>query len=252
VVAFAASLFAFREGARSEGYNAWVNPPSPALSKQFKNWQLAFEEGESHDDPGRGIFSWRGRYRQGIGRLVAKPPRHVALAPVAASTQYVGMNVPRKSGQLVITRELTNVFHQADVLGLINKYGLAIGPLDYATDLEFARVQHFAAALRTPRKKEQIVSIRWRATHDAKENRFGMALWGVFAREGNGLKPIHLVANRAYTEDEDEFEVLAVGDLNGDGIDELIARVFVYEPEDDRLAILEWERGALVSLYDTH
>ncbi len=166
------------------------------------------------------------RYRQGIGRLVAKPPQHVALAPVAASTQYVKMNVPRKSGQLVITPELTNVFHQADVLELINKYGLAIGPLNYVTDLEFARVQHFAAALRTPRKKEQIVSIRWRATQDAKGNRFGMAVWGVFVREGNGLKPIHLVANRA-AEDDDEFEVLAVGDLNGDGIDELIARVFV-------------------------
>jgi hypothetical protein len=81
---------------------------------------------------------------------------------------------------------------------------------------------------------------------------FWLALWGIFVRGENWLKPIHLVANRAYAEDADEFEAVAVRDLNGDGIDELIARVFVYGSEDDRLASLEWERGASVSLYDTH
>jgi hypothetical protein len=180
--------------------------------------------------------------------------QHLALAPVAASTQYVRVNAPLESGQLVITPELTNVFHQADVLKLIDKCGLASSALDYATDLEFARVQQFTAALRVPGKNEQIVSIRWRATHETKENDFGIMVWGIFVREGNGPKQIHLVVNRAYADydDDDEFEVLAVGDLNGDGIDELITRGFMDEPEDDRVALLEWERGALVSLYDTH
>jgi hypothetical protein len=44
---------------------------------------------------------------------------------------------------------------------------------------------------------------------------------------------------------------LAVGDLNGDGIDEMIVRIFMYEPEDDRIAILEWQQSALMSIYDT-
>jgi hypothetical protein len=74
----------------------------------------------------------------------------------------------------------------------------------------------------------------------------GFGAWGLFTRVNGALKPFRLVAVK---QDQEEFGghpyyyVLAVGDLDGDGIDELVARRMEFEAEEDHLELWAWERA---------
>jgi hypothetical protein len=194
VVTVVLSLVIAPRSAKTEDYHAWMQVAPPALAHAFQNWEIRFEAGEPRHDPGNGIFSWRGRMQQGIGRLVGNASRPVTLAPAADSTGYATASADREHGEQVITRELLDVLRRPDVVKLIDKYGLGADAdtLDYTADIEFVRVQRFTAALREPRKNEHIVSIRWRATHntDTQGGYSGIEAWGLFVREASGLKPI--------------------------------------------------------------
>jgi hypothetical protein len=42
--------------------------------------------------------------------------------------------------------------------------------------------------------------------------------------------------------------VLANGDLDGDGIDEIVVREMIFEAEDDYVQLWAWERGMPVTI----
>jgi hypothetical protein len=65
------------------------------------------------------------------------------------------------------------------------------------------------------------------------------------------LRPFYLAARSSLGEmpSASYYYVLAVGDLDGDGIDELIARKMVFESEQDDLEIWAWERGAPATIH---
>jgi hypothetical protein len=68
------------------------------------------------------------------------------------------------------------------------------------------------------------------------------------------LKPFRLVAVK---QEQEEFGghyyyyVLAVGDLDGDGIDELVVRRMEFEAESDNLELWAWEHGGPVTIHST-
>jgi hypothetical protein len=64
------------------------------------------------------------------------------------------------------------------------------------------------------------------------------------------LKPFHLAARESWSSGEtsDYFYVLASGDLDGDGIDEMVVREMVFEAEEDYVQLWAWERGMPVTI----
>jgi hypothetical protein len=69
----------------------------------------------------------------------------------------------------------------------------------------------------------------------------GYEAWGLFTKVNGVLKPFYLVGNISSVEASASYHyMLALGDLDGDGIDELITRKMVFEPEEDSLEILAW------------
>lgn len=67
----------------------------------------------------------------------------------------------------------------------------------------------------------------------------GCEAWGLFTKVNGVLKPFYLVGNVSSVEaSASYYYVLALGDLDGDGIDEPITRKLVLEPEADSLEIL--------------
>ena len=233
----------------------WVGSASPSLAKQFSKWQMKFEAGRPHAVPEKGIFAWQGRYRQGLARLVSIPTQEAypTLTPVKSFARYRKARAARGAGDLAVPPELINILRQPDVAKLINKDRSYAGAVNYDKDLEYVLIQNFDAALRVPGKREPLQSITWRFISDAPDRSYGMEVWGIFAHVEGSLVPLYVVASKAYSDySPDHYLFLAVGDLNGDGIDELITQVLEDEAEDARFAILEWERGSPVILYDSH
>jgi hypothetical protein len=65
------------------------------------------------------------------------------------------------------------------------------------------------------------------------------------------LKPFYFVGNVCgEVPSASYYYVLGVGDLDGDGIDELITRNMVFEAEEDSLEILAREHGAPVTVHE--
>lgn len=64
------------------------------------------------------------------------------------------------------------------------------------------------------------------------------------------LKPFHLAARESWSsgENTDYFYMLATGDLDGDGIDELVVREMAFEVEEDQVQLWAWERGMPVTI----
>jgi len=258
IVMLAAGLMAGQCYAQSADHSdlprPWLKLPSPAFANQFKQWKLKFEAGKPYSAPEKGIFTWQGRYRQGIARLIGNSDsaEPVRIRPVAGLRMYVPAGAAHDRNTSVLTTDLIDILSRPDVSKLIDKDRLGVGELDYSKDLKFAWVQDFEAAVRIPEKIEHIVSIKWRLVRESRDSYSGMDVWGVFIRTSGTLKPFYLVASKTYPDDHENIEFVGVGDLNRDGIDELVARVLLDEPEDDRHAIVAWEQGALVIVSDTH
>jgi len=244
---------AFAEGRGDVEPVPLVTRSSPARAAQFRHWQFWFEAGEPHDAPENGIFPWLGNLRTGIARLVedGNTPRR-RLTPVAKRTRYVGADADRAPDDRVVTNELIDVLRRKDVAQRMGNDLPSVKLLDYEKDLSVALVQDFEAALRVRGQKERFWSIHWRIVHQTSMTFAGVEIWGLFTRENGVLKPFHLRASEASGEiAHDYVQVLAVGDLDRDGIDELTVRVREYEPEDDRFAILALERGVPVYVVES-
>jgi hypothetical protein len=243
-----------QNASNSEPSRPWVGSAFPSLAKQFSKWQIKFEAGRPYAVPEKGVFAWQGRYRQGIARLVSIPTQEAqpTLTPVKSLARYRGARAARETGDLAVTPELITILQQPDVTNLINKDRSYAGAVNYDRDLEYVLVQNFDAALRVPGKRERIQSITWRFINNQPDQSGGMEVWGIFAHVERSLVPLYVVASKAYSDySPDHYLFLVVGDLNGDGIDELITQVLEDEPEDARFAILERERGSPVILYDS-
>ena len=72
---------------------------------------------------------------------------------------------------------------------------------------------------------------------------------GLLTRVGGAFKPFGLDASKYEFGGRSYYYVLAVGDLDGDGIDELIVRRIEFEAEEDNLELWAWEHDGPVRLY---
>ena len=113
-------------------------------------------------------------------------------------------------------------------------------------------MQEFDAALRTSGRKEHIWSINWRVETDPgkPDDYLGYEAWGLFTKANGVLKPFHLAARKSSSTGETSsyFYFLATGDLDGDGIDEMVVREMLFEAEDDYVELWAWERGMPVTI----
>ena len=243
----------------------WVNKPSPALAARLQHWHFKFEPGRSVDAPEKGAFP--SLVQNGTVRLVSDRGSSAPfrLSPVRRRTRYVPIWDPRTDPRdKVVTKEIFEILRNRAIARLIAEEHVDDPQLDIENDFAVALIQDFDVALRAPRKKEHVWSINWRVANDFfgtknEKNEWavtrndgyavGYSGWGLFTKVNGALKPFHLAATR------DEmigaspyYYVLAVGDLDGDGIDELIVRRMEFEAEEDNLELWSWERGGPVTM----
>ena len=120
-----------------------------------------------------------------------------------------------------------------------------------------------ALILMTKSLQKEYWSIYWRIDNEwiATRNENGeWATWrndhyvgyeglGLFTRVGGAFKPFRLDATEYEFGGRSYYYVLAVGNLDGDGIDELIVRRIEFETEEDNLELWAWEHDGPVRLY---
>ena len=233
----------------------WVNEPSAGLAARLGHWHLQFMLGDRTNGPDKGIFpSSSPTQEQGAVHLVSDlagpQTMSIRLTPVRGRTRYV----PATSGgtdpkDKVVTKEILDTIGSPEVLSFIASRHLDNPQLDVQKNLAVALVQDFYAALRVPNKKEHIWSINWRVDNGyGNADYVGYEAWGLFTEEDGVLKPFYLAADEssAETPSSTYYYVLAVGDLDGDGIDEMVTRQMVFESEDDNIELMAFENGAPV------
>ena len=233
----------------------WVQQPSPRLAARLQSWRVTFVPDKAVPDPAKGVFdSFSYRSNDSTVRLLksgASAP--VRLTPVAWRTRYV----PKSEGRTdpkdrVITQDLVDVLSSQEIALFIASQRLSSPRLVVGQNLAVVLVQEFDAALRAPGHKEHIWSINWRVETNPgePEDYVGYEAWGLFTRVNGVLKPFHLAAreSRSNGENTDYFYMLATGDLDGDGIDEMVVREMIFEAEDDYVQLWAWERGRPVAI----
>jgi len=231
----------------------WVNEPSADLAARLGHWHLQFLLGDRTNAPGKGIFpSLSPTHEQGAVHLVSElaVPQSIKLTPVTERTRYVPpTDNPGDPNDKVITKDIVDVLTGPEIADFLATKQLNKPQLDVRKDLAVALVQDFYAALRVPNKKEHIWSINWRVDNGyGNANYVGYEAWGLFTSENGLLKPFYLVADESSAEAPSAtyYYILAAGDLDADGIDELITRQMVFEAEDDNIELMGWEHGAPV------
>jgi hypothetical protein len=233
----------------------WVNEPSPGLAARLGHWRLQFMLGDLTNAPDKGIFpSASPTQEAGAVHLVsdfATPQTmSIKLTPVTGRTRYVPATGDRAdANDKVVTKDIVDVLSSPEVVDFIAAKHLDKFQLDVGKDLAVALVQDFYAALREPNKKEHVWSINWRVDNGyGNANYVGYEAWGLFTEDGGVLKPFYLVADESSGEAPSAtyYYVLAAGDLDGDGIDELVTRQMVFESEEDDIELMAWENGAPV------
>jgi hypothetical protein len=178
--------------------------------------------------------------------------------PVAERTRYVPAgHAHTDPNDKAATKEILDILQSREVLRFIAAERVDDPRSDVETNFAVALVQDFDVALRTPRKREHIWSINWRIDNESAGNLrdpVGYSGWGLFTRVDGVLKPFHLAATKEPAVNgnigsSSYYYVLAVGDLDGDGIDELVVRHMEFEAEEDNLELWAWEHGGPVTIH---
>jgi hypothetical protein len=233
----------------------WVNEPSAGLVGKLGQWRLQFMLGDRTNAPSKGIFPSSSPTQEPgavhlVTSLASSPTIPIKLTPVAPRTRYVSQTAGATDpNDRVVTTEILDVLRSPEVSDFLAARHLDKLQLDVEKDLAVALVQDFYAALRAPNKKEHIWSINWRVDNGyGNANYAGYEVWGLFTEEGGVLKPIYLTGDESSGETPSAtyYYILAAGDLDGDGIDELITRQMVFESEEDDIELMAWENGAPV------
>jgi len=149
-----------------------------------------------------------------------------------------------------VTREIINTLRSSEVAKFVENNRLNNAHMDVEKHFAVAFVQEFDAVLRTPGQKEHVWSINWRLEHHTETSYDGYEAWGLFTRVGGALRPFYLAGRVSDGEGPgvSYYYLLATGDLNGDGIDEMVADETGFERELDNLELWAWERGAPVTI----
>ncbi|WP_128089642.1 hypothetical protein [Bradyrhizobium viridifuturi] len=233
----------------------WVQLPSPQLAARLQGWRVTFVPDKSVPDPAKGVFaSFSYLSNDSTVRLLKGGlPTPVKLTPVAWRKRFIPKSESRTDpNDQVMTQELVAVLSEREIAQFITSQRLGSPRLVVGQNLAVALVQEFDAALRTPGHKEHIWSINWRVeTNPGKTDDYvGYEAWGLFTRVNGALKPFHLAARESSSsgENSDYFYLLATGDLDGDGIDEMVVREMIFEAEEDYVQLWAWERGIPVAV----
>jgi hypothetical protein len=252
----------------AESTRPWVGKPSPSLAAKLQHWRLKFESGEPVNAPEKGAFpSFTPRGEEGTARLVSDlGPSAPNLTPVMERTRYVPPWDPRTDPKdSFVTKEIMDILRSREAAQFIAAAHVDDPRLDVEKNFAVALVQEFDVALRASRKKEHVWSIYWRIdneliatrnernkwTTERSDNPVGFEGWGLFTKVNGALKPFHLASAKYKWGGHPYYYVLAVGDLDGDGIDELVVRRKEFEAEGDSLELWAWERGGPVTIHNT-
>jgi hypothetical protein len=247
---------------------SWVGEPSQALASKLQQWRLRFELGVPTNAPEMGAFPsfTPGTRKDGTARLInqLRPSAPIALSPVAERTRYKPAWDPGTDPHdKVVTKEILDIFRSPEVASFVATQRVALPQLDIEKNFAVALVQDFDVALRAPKKKERVWSIYWRIDNEWIAARNEKREWtttrndhyvgyeglGLFTRVDGALKPFRLAATKYKLGGRPYYYVLAVGDLDGDGIDELIVRRMEFEAEEDNLELWAWEHDGPVRLH---
>ncbi|CCD99428.1 hypothetical protein [Bradyrhizobium sp. STM 3809] len=211
---------------------------------------MTFVPDKARPDPGRGTFASFSYLSQDstVRLLKSGKPSPVRLTPVAWRTRYVARSDSRTDPKdRVITPELLTSLSGSGIARFLSARKLGSPRLDVTRNTAVVQVQELDAALETPRVKQHVWSINWRVETDPgkPDDYVGYEAWGLFRKIDGVLRPLYLAAREAWStgENSDYFYLLATGDLDGDGIDEMIAREMVFEGEQDYVQLWAWEHG---------
>ncbi len=130
--------------------------------------------------------------------------------------------------------ELRALFARPDI-----QTAFRAAPLTCTSDRDRVKVQTFRARYNRSRPSELVWSIDWLCVHDNDE--LLGAFWGVFRSAGDRLVPVYLSGRKARTNYGNSYDILGVGDLDGDGIDELIVEELLLEGHVNE--VLTWHGG---------
>lgn len=230
----------------------WSGPPRKRWRRSFPGWQFRFEPGQQQPEPDKGLFPWLSYTREGNARLInsAKPRQAVKLTAVAKRRCLSDRDPQTERADPQAQAEIRKVLTASDLSKHIEA-DLREATLTYSY-LRNACVQEFEASLGGKRKKG-IRTIFWRfERRDENDPDASLDVWSVFARDGDAFKPRYLTRVLNELEGPTElFEVLAGGDLNGDGTDEWVVRSLEFEAEEDHLLIFSWENDAPAIVHDS-
>jgi hypothetical protein len=234
-------------------YHRWTQKPSAGLASKFQHWRLKFEEGKQQSAPEKGMFPTFGPgYSEETARLIGDltPVPFSKFTAVARRVRYVPKGEDHTDpADRDATSYVVDALRSPAVVKFVEKERINSAHLHVAKHFAVALVQDFDAALRTPNRREHVWSINWRVERQTETSYDGYEAWGLFTSVNGALQPFYLAGRVSDGGRGSYYYVLATGDLNSDGIDELVAQEQGSEMDEADIELWAMERGAPVTIY---